>query len=252
VAANDSAPIGPDPQRLAAVLAAGERPYVTLKAAATLDGKIATRSGESRWISGEDARRHAMRLRAGHDAVLVGRGTAQADDPRLTVRGLEGPAAQARPARVVLDSRARIDPAALLLAADGARRIVVVGSAAPQRRLRELAERGAEVLRCATPRPEPAAYLPLLRGAGLRALLVEGGAQVHADLIAHGAANELFLYIAGRVIGDPAAPAWCGPLGLERLAQAPRVRLEAPLALGADVLLHGWFDTVPPAQRGDP
>jgi diaminohydroxyphosphoribosylaminopyrimidine deaminase/5-amino-6-(5-phosphoribosylamino)uracil reductase len=251
LALNESASIGPAPQRLQAVLAAGVRPYVTLKAAATLDGKIATAGGESQWITGEAARLHAMRLRAGHDAVLVGRGTQQADDPRLTVRGLAGSAARAKPARVVLDSRARIDLAARLLADDGARRIVVVGSAAPARRLRALTERGAEVLRCATPRPQPAEYLPLLRSAGLRALLVEGGAQVHANLIAQGAPDELFLYIAGCLIGDRDAPAWCGALGLERLAQAPRVHLEAPQAIGADVLLHGFFESGPPTRRGD-
>lgn len=240
--------LSPPADRLRARLAAGTRPYVTLKAAVTLDGRIATRSGESQWITGEAARAHAMRLRAGHDAVLVGSGTVRADDPRLTVR-LEAPAPGTpppRPARVVLDSRARIDPAARLLADDGARRIVVTGSEAPPEAVARLAARGVEVLACATPRPEPAAYLPLLRSAGLQALLVEGGAQVHANLIAHGAADELFLYIAGCVIGDSAAPGWCDALGVERLADAPRVRLEPPVAIGADVLLHGWFEHAPP------
>jgi diaminohydroxyphosphoribosylaminopyrimidine deaminase / 5-amino-6-(5-phosphoribosylamino)uracil reductase len=234
--------IAPDAERFAARLAEGRRPYVTLKAAATLDGRLATRSGQSQWITGEAARAHAMRLRAGHDAILVGMGTVRADDPRLTVRG---GGLRAQPARVVLDSRARIALDARLLAADGARRIVVTGSAAPRSRLTALDALGAEVLRCGTPRPQPSEYLALLRAAGLRALLVEGGAQVHANLIAQGAADELFLYLAGCVIGDRDAPAWCGALGVERLEQAPRVRLDAPQAIGPDVLLHGWFE--PPA-----
>jgi len=245
--ASTGEPIGPVPERLQAKLAAGDRPYVTLKAAATLDGRIATRSGASQWITGEAARTHAMRLRAGHDAVVVGLGTVRADDPRLTVRAA---GLTAVPARVVLDSRARIPPASRLLAADGARRIVVTGCDAPDERVAVLAALGAEVLRCTTARPEPPEYLPCLRAAGLQALLVEGGARVHANLIAQGAADELFLYLAGCMIGDPDAPAWCGTLGVERLKDAPRVRLDAPLTIGPDVLLHGWFDSGPPERPG--
>jgi diaminohydroxyphosphoribosylaminopyrimidine deaminase/5-amino-6-(5-phosphoribosylamino)uracil reductase len=237
-------PLGPAPERLAAALAASPRPYVTLKAAATLDGRLATRHGESQWITGEVARAHAMRLRAGHEAVLVGRGTAQADDPRLTVR-LTG--VRARPARVVLDSLARIAPQARLLADDGARRIVVAGCDAPPECVAALTARGVQVLRCATPRPQPAEYLARLREAGLRSVLVEGGAQVHSALIAQDMADELFLYLGGRVLGDREAPAWCGELAVARLADAPRVRLDAPQALAGDVLLHGWFDG-PPRQ----
>ncbi len=247
----DSAtPIAPDPERLRARLAIGPRPWVTLKAAATLDGRMATRSGESQWITGDEAREHAMRLRAGHDAVLVGLGTVQADNPRLTVRGPAAQGLAAPPARIVLDSRARIDLSAALLAADGARRIVVVGSKAPRTRVRALQALGVEVIACTTPRPEPAEYLALLRTAGVRALLVEGGARVHANLIAQLAADELFLYLAGCMLGDDAAPAWCGPLGAERLADAQRVRLDPPQAIGADVLLHGWFPPAPPLGRG--
>lgn len=231
-------PIGPTPEALQARLQGSELAYVTLKAAATLDGRIATRTGSSQWITGEAARAHAMRLRAGHHAVLVGLGTVLADDPRLTVRGA---GLDARPARVVLDSRARLPLAAQVLSAEGARRVVVVGCDAPSARMRALAALGVELVRCATPRPEPREYLARLRAAGLRTLLVEGGAQVHGDLIAHGAANELFLYIAGCVLGDREAPAWCGPLGIERLDEAPRVRLTAPQTIGPDVLLHGWF-----------
>jgi riboflavin-specific deaminase-like protein len=146
------------------------------------------------------------------------------------------------PARVVLDSLARVPPTARLFAADGARRIVVCGAEAPAQRTAALEALGAEVLRCATAQPTPAEYLPRLRAAGLRTVLVEGGAQVHANLIAQGAANELFLYIAGRMIGDAAAPGWCGALGITRLDAAPCVRLDVPRSIGEDVLVHGWFD----------
>lgn len=239
---DESGPLAPDPERLAARLRSGERPYVTLKAAATLDGRIATRTGESQWITGPEARAHAMRLRAGHDAVLVGRLTVDADDPQLTVRPARPGIA---PARVVLDSRAGLRRDARVLAADGARRLVVCGSGAADADVAALEALGVEVLRCGTPRPEPAEYLARLRAAGLRSVLVEGGGQVHAGLIAQGAADELFLYIAGLMIGDPGAPGWCGPLEALRLADAPRVRLDTPQRIGDDVLLHGWFDGPP-------
>ena len=157
---SDFSPIVPDPGRVREKLGSTGRPYVTLKAAATLDGKIATGDGESKWITGETARRHAHRLRAGHAAILVGLGTVRADNPRLTVRLSGGdaaggdttggealPAASALPppARVVLDSRAAIDLGALVLAEDGARRIVVTGAEAPAEKVAAL--RGRRVTR---------------------------------------------------------------------------------------------------------
>ena len=231
-------PTAPDPQRRRDRLAAGDRPYVTLKAATTLDGRIATRRGHSQWITGEVARTHAHRLRAAHDAVLVGVGTVLADDPRLTVR-LDD--ATARPARVVLDTHARTPPDARFLAADGARRIVVTGAHAPPERVAALRTAGAEVWPGPGDRPTVSDFLPRLREEGIGTVLVEGGAAVHAHFIAHGTADELFLYIAGRVFGDPDAPGWCAALGVDRVDDAPRVRLSAAYPVGADVLLHGCF-----------
>jgi len=232
---------GPDAGRLRARLAAGQRPYVTLKAAATLDGKIATRGGESRWITGEAARDLGRRLRAAHDGVLVGIGTVLADDPQLTLRGA---AAGPEPARIVLDSRCRIAPGARCLAPDGARRIVVAGAQAAPERIARLEAAGVTVLRAESARPEPAWYLPRLLGLGLGSLLVEGGGQVHANLIAQQVADELFLFLAGKVMGDAEAPGWCATLsGSGRLADVPRLRLDAAAMVGADVLVHGCFET---------
>jgi len=239
-----------DPARVRACLERHGRPYVRLKAAATLDGKIATRSGESQWITGEAARALGRRLRGAADGVLVGIGTALADDPRLTAREpgrsmLDSAARE--PARIVLDSQARLPLGARCLAADGARRIVVVGSAAPAARVRALEALGVEIVAAPAPRPEPAAFLPALARLGLRTLLAEGGARVHASLIAHGAADELWLFVAGSVMGDDAAPAWCADLGGNlqggrKLADLPRLRLAAPLPLdGGDLLLRGEF-----------
>ena len=272
----------PDPERMREVLTHTQRPYVVLKAGVTLDGKIATGAGASRWITGEAARAHAHQLRGACAGVLVGIGTVLADDPQLTVRlplttpgaaqpgsaakstalkpggkkdagkkraeanGVGTPTATAQPARVVLDSHARIARSARCLSDDGARRIVVVGSHAARQALDALHDQGAEVFVCATPRPHPEEFLPALRRAGLGSLLVEGGAQVHASLIAHNGVDELFLYMAGGVFGGAEAPGWCAALGVERPEDAPRFTLDAASPLDADLLIHGVFSTRPP------
>ena len=222
-----------------AVLRTQRRPFVSLKAAVTLDGKIASRHGESHWITGEVARAAGRRLRAGHYAILVGVNTVLADDPQLTVRD---PARGKDPVRVMLDSQCRIPLAARCLAADGTERIVVAGSRAPSDRVQALQSAGIHVLVCPTDRPSPDDFLPLLRERNIESVLAEGGGQVHASLIAHHAADALFLFVAGKVMGDAAAPGWCATLpGGNRLADAVTLRLEAPLAVGADLLVRGRF-----------
>ncbi|MBI3993914.1 MAG: dihydrofolate reductase family protein [Candidatus Lambdaproteobacteria bacterium] len=224
--------------RVAARLAGSDHPYVSLKAAVTLDGRLATAGGESRWITGETARRHGHGLRACHDGILVGIGTVLADDPQLTAR-LERPAPS--PTRIVLDSRCRIDPAARCLTDDGVGRIVVAGSGADAARMQALRARGVHVLQGTAVRPAPAEFLPALRACGIRRLLIEGGAAVHANIIALGQPDELFLYQAGKIIGGPDARGWCDELGVRRLADAPALRLSQPRLVGEDVLLHGVF-----------
>jgi diaminohydroxyphosphoribosylaminopyrimidine deaminase/5-amino-6-(5-phosphoribosylamino)uracil reductase len=228
-----------DPSRVRAVLAAGDRPYISLKAAITLDGKIASRHGESHWITGDEARAAGRALRAQHGGIVVGIHTVLADDPQLTVRGADG---VPNPARIVLDSRGRIPLQARCLADDGTRRIVVVGGPATGERVSALERLGVHVLRCPTARPLPGHFLPRLRALGIDTLLVEGGGTVHADLIAHHAANAVFLFLAGRVMGDAAAPGWCATLpGGNRLADAPALTLAPPLTIGTDVLIRGHF-----------
>lgn len=234
-------------------------PSITIKCAATLDGKLATGplakgKAQSHWISGSAARRHAHCLRAAHDGVLVGIHTLQADDPRLTVRlgGEEARSEQARahPARIVLDSQALTPWSARFLAAD-ARRIIVVGSAAPSERIAALQARGAEVLQCPTERPQPAEFLPQLRERGLHSLLVEGGAEVHASLIGGGWAQVLVLYLAARIMGEADAPAWCATAfrGMP-LAERPTLQLQAVQRLGEDLCIVGVFE--PRCEKAQP
>ncbi len=216
------------------------RPWLTLKLALTLDGRIATASGESRWITGPEARRrvHAMRMR--HDAVLVGGGTARADDPALTVRDM---GAARQPVRLVAARR-------LALPADGP-----LAAAIPQAPLWLLHDpaatapadaaawtrRGARLVPCATGADgqlDPAALLATLAADGLTRVFCEGGGSFASALLAAGLVDELAVFTAGLALGAEGRPG-LGPLGLERLTDARRFRLVSLEPVGSDIL-HLW------------
>lgn len=208
------------------------RPFVTLKLALTLDGRIATASGESRWITGPEARRAVHAMRARHDAVLVGAGTARADDPDLRVRGL-GVAHQ--PVRVVasrgldldvglrLGATAREVPVWLLHGPDAATSQRVVWQAA-----------GAELIALAAD-CNPMAMLQALGARGLTRILCEGGGALAASLMRAGLVDELVIFMAGKLIGAEGRPG-LGALGLAALGDAPRFTLVEVRPVGADVL----------------
>jgi len=212
-----------------------QRPAFTLKAAITLDGKIATVAGESKWITGAAARDDVMRLRDHHDAVLVGIGTVLSDDPRLTARR---PGAR-DPIRVVVDSRLRTPLTANLLpAAAGPRTIIVAGRQAPVRREAALIARGAEVWRLPAHRDgrlDLRRLGPKLTGIGILSVLVEGGGEIHAYLLAQGLADELVLYLAPKIVGGP-AKSWVGGGGVAALAGAHAFVLDRdPVDLAGDL-----------------
>jgi diaminohydroxyphosphoribosylaminopyrimidine deaminase/5-amino-6-(5-phosphoribosylamino)uracil reductase len=215
------------------------RPAFTLKAAITLDGKIATVAGQSKWITGEAARGDVMRLRDRHDAVMVGIGTVLADDPRLTARVAGG----RDPIRVVVDTHLRTPAAAQLLPrASGPRTILACGADAPARREATLAARGAEVWRCKTHRDgrvDVRALARRLAEAGIASVLVEGGGELHAYMLERGFADELVLYLAPKIVGGPAR-SWVGGKGLASLAAAYRfVFDDVPVVLGGDLRITG-------------
>ena len=213
------------------------RPLVTLKLASSLDGRIATASGESRWITGPPARDYAHLLRATHDAILVGTGTVIADDPELTCR-LSGLGSRS-PVRIALDRQLRIPPAAHLIAE--ARQIptwVVTLPTAGQNRQQALRDAGVEVI-AADPDPagriDLAGALRLLGERGLTRLLVEGGGELAASLLRAGLVDRLVWLHAPLLLGGDGVPA-IAALGLDRLSEAPGFELVSSERVGADTV----------------
>jgi len=208
------------------------RPFVTLKLATSLDGRIATGAGESRWITGPEARTRVHMMRARHDAVMVGGGTARADDPMLNVRGL---GIDRQPVRVVLSRRLDLPLDGAL--ARSAREVPLwlchgpEADAAPWRAL------GAESLSCpiSAGQLDPAAVLQALGAAGLTRVFCEGGAGLAASLLGAGLVDELVLFTAGCAIGAEGTPA-LSAMGIGALADAPRLRLAGQDRVGGDVM----------------
>lgn len=213
------------------------RPLVTLKVASTLDGRIATASGESQWITGPAARRRGHLLRASHDAILIGSGTALADNPTLTCRlpGLE----DRSPVRVVLDGALRLPrEAALLRGLDAAPLWIVTRTGHAEAQLAAWRAAGAEVLEAAcdeTGRLAPEAVLNVLGARGITRVLVEGGGQVSAAMLRAGLVDRLAWFRAGKVIGGEGLPA-VADMALDHLADAPDFASVSIAPVGDDVL----------------
>lgn len=222
------------------------RPWVALKLAATLDGRIATASGESRWITGPAARAHVHGLRDRADAVMVGSRTAKADDPSLTVRRA-GRRVRC-PVRVVVDSRLALPPDRKLVRdRDASRTWLLAAKGRPAARRRALEAHGARVLEVPTRKPglDLRAALRRLAREGLTSVLVEGGGGLSAALLAAGLVDEVHWYSAPALLGADARAA-VGPLGLTHLAGRPRLELLEVRRLGADLYVHGVAN---PARR---
>jgi diaminohydroxyphosphoribosylaminopyrimidine deaminase/5-amino-6-(5-phosphoribosylamino)uracil reductase len=210
------------------------KPFVTLKLACTLDGRIATATGESQWITGPEARRVGHAMRARHDAVMVGAGTVRADDPSLTVRGM-GDVPQ--PVRVVL-SRGLDLPFDGVLARTAAEVPVWLCHAGAGREMVEAWEGiGAVCLPCDPLRGQvsPRSALASLAGRGITRVFCEGGGALAAALLAEGLVDELVVFGAGRVMGAEGLAA-IGAMGLSRLADAPQFDLAEVRPVGPDIM----------------
>jgi diaminohydroxyphosphoribosylaminopyrimidine deaminase / 5-amino-6-(5-phosphoribosylamino)uracil reductase len=205
---------------------------VTLKLATSLDGRIATAAGESRWITGGAAREQVHRLRAEHDAVVVGIETALADDPELTVRlaGYDG----RQPARVVLDSRQRLTPDCKLVRSAREVPTFVVATADPDPALTEAGVRVLSVRAVGEDRPELKSVVQALAAEGLSSLFVEGGGQVAGSFLRCGLVDAIEWFRAPILIGGEGRPG-VGALAVAELAQAPHFRRVEVRELGSDL-----------------
>lgn len=202
---------------------------LTLKLATSLDGRIATASGESRWITGPQAREQVHRLRSEHDAVMVGIETALADDPDLTVR-LAGYSGK-QPARVVLDSRLRLPSSAKLVQTARETPTLLLTCSAPSAIFQEL---GVKVLQVGEGgRPSPANVLAALRSQGLTRIFLEGGGQVAASFLGDGLVDVLEWFRAPILLGQTGRSA-VGTLELDSLAASHRFRRTGLEILGED------------------
>ena len=221
-----------------AALAVHGRPWVIAKWAMSLDGHVATASGESRWISSAASRAVVHRLRARVDAILVGIGTALADDPMLTAR----PPGPRSLLRIVLDARARLPITSQLAQTAGQHpTLIAVGPAAPQDAVSRLQEAGCEIWQSGQA-VQTAAIAELLAELGCRRLtnlLVEGGPTVLGEFFDAGLVDEVQAFIAPTIIGGSQAPAAVAGLGISSMQKAPRLSIESIESLGNDCFIRG-------------
>ncbi len=210
------------------------RPFVTLKLASSFDGRIATATGESKWITGPDARRMVHAMRAQHDAVLVGAGTVRADDPTLTVRDL---GVSRQPVRIVASGRLEIDATHLVATIPQAPLWLCHG---PNVDVQKWAGLGAQTFECAVQgrQMDPVDLMHNLANNGLTRVFCEGGGSLAASLLSAGLVDEVIGFTAGTILGAEGTPS-IGAMGLDQLADAPRFELASIQRVGAD-MMHRW------------
>jgi diaminohydroxyphosphoribosylaminopyrimidine deaminase/5-amino-6-(5-phosphoribosylamino)uracil reductase len=213
-------------------------PFVILKVAATLDGKIATRDGESKWISGETSRRFVHRLRDQVDGVVVGIDTVLQDDPMLTARVKGG----RDPFRIVLDSRLRIPEEAKVIKTDPSKAIIATTELAARDKRQRLEKMGAQIL-VLDSEHQRVSLKPLLSKLvemGMMSLLLEGGSQINGSFLDEGLIDKFLLFLSPKMIGDDQAIGIFGGKGVTRLKDAVPLRELRVRRIGGDILIEGY------------
>ncbi|WP_026673167.1 bifunctional diaminohydroxyphosphoribosylaminopyrimidine deaminase/5-amino-6-(5-phosphoribosylamino)uracil reductase RibD [Alkalihalobacterium bogoriense] len=207
-----------------------KRPFVTMKSATSLDGKTATVTGESKWITGSTAREDVHRYRHEHDAILVGIGTVLADDPSLTTR-LQG--GGNNPIRVILDSSLRIPMEAKVIQDKEAPTWIMTLNQANQEKKIELLQAGVAVFEFDTLDINP--VLALLYEQGITSLFVEGGARVNGSFLLANAVDQIITYIAPKLIGGDLAPTAIGGKGFARMEETIDLHIQSVEQIGEDI-----------------
>lgn len=224
-------------------------PFVVAKFAMSLDGKIATRTGASQWITGPEARARVQQMRKELDGIMVGIGTALADDPQLTARDADGNSlpSDVQPVRIVVDSRARTSPKARMLRQPG-RTIIATGGGVDDLHIVSLEEAGAEVRAFPGPdgRVNITALLEYLGSKGIVSVLVEGGGSVLGTLLDAGLIDKVYAFVAPALIGGAGAPSPIEGDGATVMADVTRLERTLMEQIGPDWLMTGY-----PTRGGD-
>jgi len=217
-----------------------KQPFVVLKVAVTLDGKIATRHGDSKWISGEASRRFVHRLRDQVDGVLVGIGTVLKDDPLLTARVKEG----REPYRIVLDSRLKIPEDAKVFEHSPSEVILATTGSAPREKIERLEEKGVRVLMIDSKegRVDLRTCLNKLGKMGLMNILVEGGSRINGSFLDEGLIDKFLLFLSPKCLGDPQSPGIFGGRGVSNLKEAVGLKEIKIKRIGEDILVEGYLE----------
>ncbi|MGK0288696.1 MAG: diaminohydroxyphosphoribosylaminopyrimidine deaminase [bacterium] len=215
-------------------------PFVSGKAGISLDGKIAMASGESQWITGNEAREFGHELRSQHQAIVVGANTLLKDNPRLNNRQ---DSEQSQPIRVVFSSLADIPEQSHFFQADDTERILFVGNQADDKKIQELEKAGIHVFVGEEKKPRVRWALDkLYQEKNICSLLVEGGGELLASFIQDNLVDQLYLFVSGKIIGEKNAPSWCGDLGISSLSDVPHLSFQNFQKLGNDLLLIAQFN----------
>ena len=199
---------------------AHRRPHVILNAAMTLDGKIATVTGDSKISSNKDLRR-VHKLRSEVDAIMVGIGTMISDNPLLTVRSVRG----TNPIRVVIDSVARTPPASRIFSAKDGKTIIAVSKSAPNIRVKRLEDRGAKILRCGHRHVELKSCLSKLYAMGIESILLEGGGKLNWSMLEGHLVDEVRITLAPLIAGGEKAVTLAEGLGVRKMSDAIKLSL---------------------------
>lgn len=213
-----------------------KRPYISLKLAQSIDGKIATRTGESKWISSEGSRAIVQRLRSRHDAIMVGANTIVRDDPLLNIRS-----AQRQPARIVVDSRLRIPVNARIFSKDSPAEVIIATTKrAPIKKEKALVRKGAKILSIKnnSSRVDLKALMKRLSRMGITSILAEGGGELSASLFSNNLVDKIYLFIAPILIGGRDAVTSLEGEGISRIKDAFKLDNIKLRRIGKDFLVE--------------
>lgn len=214
-------------------------PFVTLKFACSLDGKIATIAGESQWISCEESRKFTHHLRDINDAILIGVGTVLADNPSLTTRLVEGK----NPVRVIVDSNLRTPLDSKVVTDKSARTIIATTSNAPLEKISALKSCGVEIITAGdSQRVDLKLLMRELANLEITSILIEGGGTIHFSMLSAGLADKIFAFVAPKIIGGQNAFTAVEGVGFEKLSDAVKLKNLTTEKLGEDILICGYVE----------